>query len=97
MKTPPSSQPLPLRDTVKGPRGRFVGLVATGKARYQVLLLETVGDVVVKREVIAAGRTDIVQGKEVTGDPLPNALLMLNMALAKRVREASDLWMEPAK
>ncbi len=33
MKTPPASQPLPLREVAKGPRGRFVGLVATGKEK----------------------------------------------------------------
>lgn len=92
MKTPPVSQP-PL--VAKGHRGRFVGLVATGKARYQVVLLETVGDVVVRREVLSAGRTDTIQGEQVTGDPLPNALLQLNVGLTKRVREASDLWMKP--
>lgn len=94
MKTPPVSQPPP---APKGHRGRFIGLVATGKARYQVILLETVGDAIVKREVISAGRTDTMDGKTVTGDPLPNALLMLNTGLTKRIREASDLWMEPAK
>lgn len=94
MKTPPASQPPPIP---KGFRGRFVGLVATGKERYQVVLIETAGDVVTKREVLSAGRTDTVQGQMVTGDPLPNALLQLNVGLTKRVREASDLWMEPAK
>ena len=93
MKTPPATQPQPV--AVKGPRGRFVGLVATGKERYQVVLLEMTGDVVTKREVLEAGRTDMVQGKLVTGDPLPNALLGLNTAIAKRVRDASDLWMKP--
>ncbi len=94
MKTPPVSQPAPVP---KGPRGRFVGLVATGKGRYQVHLIETVGEVVTKREVLSRGRTDTVQGVLVTGDPLPNALLELNVGMTKRVREASDLWMEPAK
>ena len=94
MKMPPVSQPLP---TSKGPRGRFIGLVATGKERYQVVLLETVGETVTKREVISAGRTDTVGGRPVTGDPLPSAFLQLNVALAKRIREATDLWAEPAK
>ena len=94
MKTPPVSQPPP---APKGHRGRFVGLVATGKERYQVVLLETVGDVVTKREVLSAGRTDMVEGKQVTGDPLPNSMMNLNVAIAKRVREATDLWRVPAK
>ena len=89
---PPVSQPPPV---LKRHRGRFVGLVATGKERYQVVLLETCGDVVTKREVLEAGRTDMMQGVPVTGDPLPNALMQLNVAFTKRLREASDLWMKP--
>jgi hypothetical protein len=96
MKTPPPTVTSAVPTAPKGPRGRFIGLVATGKERYQVVLLETVGDVVVKRVTLMAGRTDMVQGKQVTGDPLPNALLGINVALAKHLREATDLWAVPA-
>lgn len=75
-----------------GPRGRFVGLVSTGRERYQVVMLETVGDVVVTRKVVDAGRTDVVQGKFVTGNMLASALAALNVALGRYLRDVSDLW-----
>ena len=75
-----------------GERGRFVGLVATGKGRYQVHLIETVGQHVVRREVLAAGRLDTVDGKPVQGDTIAAAYMGLNAAVGKHLREASDLW-----
>lgn len=75
-----------------GERGRFVGLVATGKERYQVHLIETVGQHVVRREVLAAGRLDTVGGKPVQGDTIASAFQSLNAAVGKYLREASDLW-----
>lgn len=76
----------------KGARGRFVGLVAVAKGHYQVEMLETVGGVVVKREVLAKGRGGVIQGKNVEGAQLPVALAELNVAISKHIREASDLW-----
>ena len=79
--------------TPTGPRGRFVGLVGVGKERYQVHLVETIGEVVVKREVLLAGRRDVVQGVEVQGESLAVALEALKNALTKRIRDtASELW-----
>lgn len=75
-----------------GEKGRFVGLVGVGRERYQVHLLETVGQTVVKRTVLYAGRKDVVGGVEVQGDSLPAALANLNAAMGKHLREASDLW-----
>jgi hypothetical protein len=75
-----------------GPRGRFVGLEATGPERYQVVLLETVGGAIVKREVLSAGKLDMVHGRPVTGSSLPVALHALDAAIHRRVREATDLW-----
>ncbi len=56
-------------------------------------MLETVGDAVVKRTVLNAGRTE----NGVTGDSISNAFAGINVAVTKHIREASDLWMEPAK
>lgn len=93
MKKPkPGNTPRPSTQT--GPRGRWVGIVAVAKGRYQIHLLETVGETVVKREVLVAGRKDVVNGREVRGETLAPALAALNVAVARHLREASDLWME---
>ena len=76
-----------------GPKGRFVGLVGVGKERYQVHLIETVGQTVVRREVLYAGRKDVINGVEVQGDTLAAALSNLNAAMGKHLRDnVSDLW-----
>jgi len=76
-----------------GPKGRFLGLVATGRERYQVVMMETVGDQVTKREVLDAGRADVVNGVPLTGNSLHVALAQLNVYLQKRLRDvASELW-----
>lgn len=78
-----------------GERGRFVGLVATGKARYQVHLIETRGSEVVKRTVVAEGRADTVNGVLVRGDSLPVAMATVRAATTKHLLgSASDLWSE---
>lgn len=78
----------------KGNRGRFVGLVVVAKNHYQVELIETVGQTVVRREVLAEGRGGVLNGKQVPGSTLPVALAELNVALSKHVRETSA-WVEP--
>jgi len=75
-----------------GEKGRFVGLVAVGRERYQVHLIETVGQTVVRREVLSAGRGDVVDGKRIQGDTLAAAYSALTAAMGKHLREASDLW-----
>jgi hypothetical protein len=75
-----------------GLKGRFVGVVGVGKERYQTVLIETVGDVVVLREVLFAGRSDVVQGKPVQGDPLASTLSNVNVSIGKHLRDISDLW-----
>ena len=75
-----------------GERGRFIGLVATGKERYQVHLLETAGESIVKRTVISEGRSDTVGGKLLRGDSLPVALAAVRAAMSKHLMQASDLW-----
>lgn len=76
-----------------GPKGRFIGLVGVGHERYQVHLLETVGETVVRREVLYAGRKDIVRGVEVEGEGIAQSLHSLNAALGKHLRDnASELW-----
>lgn len=76
-----------------GPKGRFIGLVGSGHERYQVHLIETVGETVVRREVLYAGRKDMVRGVEVQGEGLAAALASLNAALGKHLRDnVSDLW-----
>ena len=83
MKTPEKGNtPRPVVAT--GPKGRFVGLVQTAKERYQVHLIETVGETVVKRTVLYAGRTE-PDGR--VGDSLPVALAQLNAAVGKQIRE----------
>lgn len=87
-----NSKEVPTAVKPVGDRGRFIGLVAVGKERYQVHLIETVGQTVVRREVLYAGRTDTIGGKLVTGDGIAAAFSSLNSALGKHLREASDLW-----
>jgi hypothetical protein len=66
--------------------------VATSPERYQVVLLETVGDVVVKREVLEGGREEMYQGRRVKGASLAVAMSAFNTETSRRIREASDLW-----
>lgn len=75
-----------------GPRGRFLGLVATGKELYQVVMLETEGDRVVKRTPLEAGREETRNGKTVKGVSLAVALSSFTLETSRRIREASDLW-----
>jgi len=75
-----------------GNHGRFVGLVATGRERYQVVMLETIGDVIVTRKVLDAGRTDVVGGKHVTGNGLAGALASINVTVGRYLRDVADLW-----
>lgn len=75
-----------------GDKGRFIGVVAVGRERYQVHLIETVGTHVVRREVLYAGRMDTVGGKPVQGDTLAATFSNLNAALGKHLRDVSDLW-----
>lgn len=82
----------PAASAPKGHRGRFVGLVAVAKGHYQVELIETVGGAIVHREVLAKGRGGVYQGKNVEGAQLPVALAELDIAISKRIREATDLW-----
>ena len=90
MQKPPDMKAKP--PTAGGPRGRFVGLVSAGRERYQVVMLETVGDVVVTRKVVDAGRADVVQGKPVVGNSLASALSSINVAVGRYLRDVSDLW-----
>jgi hypothetical protein len=75
-----------------GPRGRFLGLVSTGKELYQVVMLETEGDRVVKRTVLEAGREETRGGKTARGASLAVALSAFTLETSRRIREASDLW-----
>jgi len=75
-----------------GPKGRFLGLVASGKELYQVVMLETEGDRVVRRVVLEAGREETRGGKTVRGCSLATAMHAYNQEVSKRIREASDLW-----
>lgn len=85
------SVPEPLKPV--GEKGRFVGLVGVGRERYQVHLIETVGQTVVRREVLYAGRQDVVGGVPVQGDTLAVSLSNLNAALGRHLRDTvSELW-----
>lgn len=77
-----------------GERGRFIGAVAVGKERYQVHLLELVGDTVVRREVLNAGKVDkLSDGTTVRGDGLAVTLANINTAVSKFLRGGlSMLW-----
>jgi len=78
--------------------GRFVGLVAVGKERYQVHVLEMVGDVIEKREVYEAGKDDIVNGLPVPGLSLASAWYSFQQAAGKSVKDnASSLWQRLVK
>lgn len=73
-------------------KGRFVGVVGVGHERYQVHLIETVGEKVVRREVLSAGRTEMVKGKMVTGNSLAVTRADLNTAVARKLLDVTDLW-----
>jgi|GEM_PF-4754551 hypothetical protein len=76
-----------------GPKGRFLGLVATGKELYQVHLLETVGDRIVTHAVVDKGRENTQDGKTVMGMSLAVAAGQLTIAVSRRlIAEASSLW-----
>lgn len=80
------------KEEPKGDKGRFIGLVGTGHERYQVHLIETVGETVVKRTVIAPGRKEMVRGQMVEGETIAVALQSLTIARAKHLSDVSDLW-----
>ena len=85
--------PRPVQSSLAvGQKGRFVGVVGVGKERYQVHLIETVGETVVRREVLYAGRLDTVQGKPVQGESLASTLSNVNVSVGKHLRDVSDLW-----
>jgi hypothetical protein len=67
-------------------------LEATGKELYQVVQLDTVGGVTVKRTVLEAGREETRGGKTVNGVSLAVAMHAFGIETSKRIREASDLW-----
>ena len=90
MKKPePGVMPRPVPS---GPRGRFVGVVGVGKELYQVHLLETVGEAVVKRTVLAEGRLNKLNGKDVRGEGLAVTRANVNTANGKYLSELTDLW-----
>lgn len=96
MKMPPSTQPVPSsKKPLKG-RGRFVGLVATGKERYAPALIETLNGEIVSFEVLGTLKTDTLNGVTVTGESLPNAALVAQIAFQRNLKDkASDLWSKP--
>ena len=76
-----------------GPKGRFLGVVATGKELYQVHLLETVDGRIVTREVIDPGRENLQNGKKVSGNSLAVASAALMVAVSRKlIGNASSLW-----
>lgn len=75
-----------------GDKGRFIGIVGTGKERYQIHLIETLGEKVVRREILHAGRTELVQGRMTTGDGLAVTRANFNASVAKKLLDISDLW-----
>lgn len=81
----------------RGPKGRFIGIVGTGRERYQIHLLETVGDTVVSREILRAGRKDRLKlpsgaEVEVQGDGLAVTRGNFNTEVARHLVDVSDLW-----
>lgn len=73
--------------------GRFVGLVAVGKERYQVQVLDVAGDVITKRETYEAGKDDVVNGVTVAGLSLASAWYAFQQAAGQRLKDrASELW-----
>ena len=98
MKMPPANQVVPTvakKQPLKG-RGRFVGLVATGKERYAPALIETLNGEIVSFEVLGTLKTDTLNGVTVTGESLPNAALVAQIAFQRNLKDkASDLWAKP--
>lgn len=73
--------------------GRFVGLVAVGKERYQIHVLDVLGDVIEKREVYEAGKDDVVNGVTVPGLSLASAWYAFQQAAGRSVKDkASEFW-----
>lgn len=75
-----------------GLKARFVGLVGAGKERYQVHLIEMVGEKVVKRTILHHGREEKVNGEVVCGDSIAVARSALLSAVGKHLTDVSDLW-----
>jgi hypothetical protein len=87
-------QPPPPKSPQSAPpvKGRFIGLEATGKELYRVVMLETVDGKVVRTEVLEPGRPETRDGREIRGASIAVALHAFNLAVSKRLHNASDLW-----
>ena len=96
MKMPPANQPVPTsKKPLKG-RGRFVGLVSTGKERYVPALVETKDGEIVSIEVIGTPKTDTMNGVTTVGESLANAALTAQIAFQRNLKDkASELWNKP--
>lgn len=96
MKMPPANQPPPTsKKPLKG-RGRFVGLVSTGKERYVPALIETKDGEIVSLEVIGIPKTDTMDGVTTVGETLSNAALVAQIAFQRNLKDkASELWSKP--
>lgn len=76
-----------------GPRGRFIGLEATGKELYRVVLFDTVGGVIVNRTILSEGSGRETGGKQVTGNALAAAWMELSIQATRRIKDAAtSLW-----
>ena len=93
MKMPPANQPVPTsKKPLKG-RGRFVGLVSTGKERYVPALVETKDGEIVS---IGTPKTDTMNGVTTVGESLANAALTAQIAFQRNLKDkASELWSKP--
>lgn len=92
MKPEPAKPAAPKKTSLKG-RGRFVGLLAVGKEKYQAIAIEIVDGEIVSSERLSRPSTSTTNGVTIEGDALASAAMQVAIGMQRYVRDrASELW-----
>lgn len=92
MKATTIAAPAPKKVSLKG-RGRFVGLLAVGKEKYQAIAIELVDGEIVSAERLSRPSTSTTNGVTIEGDALASSAMQVAIGMQRFVRDrASELW-----